>query len=225
MARFISSIGQITGKLGDVVFRTRGNKTFISKAPEHIKTASDPFTKLRRKKFAWVGKFASAVNSFPLLKALWNSQPSRIHSSFNQIFKQVFKTYPCADYSGPVAFTPDNSFSLKSRSVTFGKSSIFAEVAPLGVNLGIDPAKELSIVAAGVIVFSDPENQSFPEEFFLPVQSGKLPVSLFAPSVFIIPLTGRDLSIYDTYRTKKIYLTLITLDASGSPVHHSVIIS
>ena len=76
MARFISSIGQITGKLGGVVFKRRGNKTYISKIPAHIKPSADPVVIQRRKKFAWVGKFTSAVNSSPLLKALWKSSSS-----------------------------------------------------------------------------------------------------------------------------------------------------
>jgi hypothetical protein len=75
------------------------------------------------------------------------------------------------------------------------------------------------------MVLSDPESEGLPEFFFLPVQSDKIPVSLNNPSVFRIPLTGRDLSIYESYRTKKTYLTLITLDASGNPIQHSVIIS
>jgi hypothetical protein len=225
MARFISSIGQITGKLGGVVFKRRGNKIYVSKAPGHLKPTKDPATKLRRKKFAWVGKFASAVNSFPLLKSLWNSASSRSHSAFNGIFKQVFNTFPSGDYSGPIVFTPAGGFQLQSSSVVFGKSSLFIEISSLPCDSDIDPKIELSVIAAGIMVLSDPIHDSLAEEFFLPVQSDKIPVSLNNPSVLIIPLKGSDLSIYESYLTKKAYLTLVTLDASGNPIHHSVIIS
>jgi hypothetical protein len=226
MAKFISSIGQISGKLGGVVFKRRGNKTFITKVPEHIKPVKDPVTLQRRRKFAWVGKFTKAVNSSPILHALWKPQSTRSVSVYNHIFQSVYGNIDIKDLSGIPVFIPNFlAFSLTNKSVTFGKSSIFVESDPLGVNLGIDLAKEISILAAGIIVFSDPETEGLPEFFFLSVQSGKILVSLNDPPVFKIPLTGRDLYIYSQYRTKKIYLTLITLDASGNPVRHSVIIS
>ena len=225
MARFISSIGQITGKLGGVVFKRRGNKIYVSKAPGHLKPTKDPATILKRKKFAWVGRFASAVNSSPLLKALWNSASSGSHSAFNGIFKQVFNTYPSVDYPGPIVFTPASGFQLPSSSVVFGKSSLFIEISSLPCDSDIDPKIELSVIAAGIMILSDPVNESHPKEYFLPVQSDKVPVSLNDPSVLIISLTGCDLSIYESYRTKKAYLTLITLDAFGNPFRHSEIIS
>ena len=225
MARFISSIGIITGKLGGVVFKRRGNKTYVSKAPGHLKPSKDPATKLRRKKFAWVGKFASAVNSSPLLKSLWNSYSTRSLSSFNKIFKQVFNTFSSLDYTGPIVFTPGGGFALTGSSVVFGKSSIFVEAGSPLSGSRIDPAVELSVVAAGILVLSDPENESFPKEFFLHVQSGKIPVSLQNSLVFIIPLTGTDLSTYEQYHIKEAFLSLITLDASEKPVHYSEVIT
>ena len=225
MARFISSIGQITGKLGGVVFKRRGNKIYVSKAPGHLKPSKDPATKLRRKKFAWVGKFAAVVNSSPLLKSLWYSSSSRSISSFNKIFKQVFSTFPSLDYTGPIVFTPGSGFALTGSSVVFGKSSIFVEAGSPLSGSRIDPAVELSVVAAGILVLSDPENESYPKEFFLPVQSGKIPVSLNSSSVFIIPLTGSDLFTYDQYHIKEVFLSLITLDLSEKPIHYSEIIT
>jgi hypothetical protein len=225
MAKFISSIGQITGKLGGVVFKTRGNKTYISKAPGNLKPTRDPATKLRRKKFGWVGRFASTVNSFPILKALWNSQSPGSRSSFNKIFKQVFSTFPSSDYSGPIVFTPPNGFKLAASSVVFGKSSVFIEVSTIPSGPDIKPGIEQSVLAAGIMVLSSPVKEGCPEETFLPVQSGKISLSLNVPPAFIIPLTGSGLCMYECYRAKKAYLTLITLDASGSPVRHSVIIS
>jgi hypothetical protein len=225
MARFISSIGQITGKLGGVVFKRRGNKTYISKAPARIKPTNDPATKQRRKKFAWVGKFTGAVNASPLLNALWKPCSSKSSPVFGNIFKSVYGTINPDDLSGTPLFTPGQSFSLKDKSVLFGMSSIFVEVDPLGFNLGIDLAKEISFVAAGVMILSDPKDQSFPEDLFLPVQSGKLPLTLTGNSNFIIPIGNRDIAYYGYYRTKKAYIVLITLDVSGNPVHYSEIIS
>lgn len=225
MAKFISSIGQITGKLGGVVFKTRGNKTYIAKAPAHIKPTNDPVVKLRRKKFAWVGKFTSAANSSPLIKAIWKPLYPRTLPTFNKIFKMVFGSFQSLDNPGPIKFTPEFGFSLENSSIVFGKSSIFVEVDPLGVNLGIDPAKEISTVAVGILVLSNPSDDNFPEEMFLPVQSAKIPTPIKNQSVFIIQLPSPELYAYELYRTKKAYIVLITLDASGNPIHHSVIIS
>src|ERR1017187_5121737 len=104
MAKFISSIGQISGKLGGVVFKRRGNKTYIAKAPGRIKPTNDPVTKQRRKKFAWVGKFTGTVNASPLLHALWKPWSSRSSSVFSNIFKSVFNTIDPLDLSGTPLF-------------------------------------------------------------------------------------------------------------------------
>jgi hypothetical protein len=144
---------------------------------------------------------------------------------FSNIFKSVFQNINSNDLSGTPLFTPCAFFSLKSKSVLFGKSSIFVEVAPLGFNLGIDPAKEISLVAAGVMVLSNPETEGLPEDLFLPVQSGKLPLTLTGNSNFIIPIGNRDIAYYGYYRTKKAYVVLITLDLSGKPIHYSEIIT
>lgn len=225
MAKFISSIGQITGKLGDVVFRTRGNKTYIAKAPGPRKPTKDPVVKQRRKKFAWVGKFTSAANSLPLIKALWQPLYPRTLSTFQKIFKMVYKNFQTLDNPGPILFTPECGFSLENSSIVFGKSSLFVEADPLGVTLGINHKEEISIVAVGVLALSNPPDNSLPEQMFIPVKSAKIPTQLNNQSVFIIQLPSPELFAYSQYRTRKIYLTLITLDASGSPVRHSVVIS
>ena len=226
MARFISSIGQITGKLGGVVFKKRGNKTYISKIPAYIKPTNDPATKQRRKKFAWVGKFTRAVNSSPLLKTLWKSSSSRLVSAYNNIFQSVFGSIDSKDLSGVPIFVPGFlSFKLKSKSVLFGKSSIFIEAGALGHSLGIDSSVEKSILAVGVMVLDDPEGDYHAEEMFLPVQSPAIPLSLDNNLNFIISLSGRDLTVYTLFRTKKLYIVLVTLDSSGNPVRPSEIIS
>jgi len=225
MARFISSIGQITGKLGGVVFKRRGNKTYVSKAPGHLKPTNDPATKQRRKKFAWVGKFTKAVNASPLLNALWKPSSSKSVSVFNKIFKEVFNSTDSHDLSGTPVFTPCAPFALKSKSVLFGKSSIFVEAGPPVLGSDIDLVKEISVIAVGVMILSDPVNESYPEDLFLPVQSGKLPLPLIGTSNFIIPLENRDMLYYDYYRTKKACIVLVTLDLSGNPIHYSATIS
>jgi hypothetical protein len=173
-----------------------------------------------------VGKFTGAVNASPLLHALWKPYSSRSSTVFSNIFKSVFGSIDSHDLSGTPIFVPCfTQFSLKNKSVLFGKSSIFVEVAPLGFNLGIDPAKEISLVAAGVMVLSNPETEGLPEDLFLPVQSGKLPLTLTGNSNFIIPIGNRDIAYYGYYRTKKAYIVLVTLDLSGKPIHYSEMIS
>ena len=137
----------------------------------------------------------------------------------------VYGSFQSLDNISPIKFTPEFGFSLGNSSIVFGKSSIFVEADPFGVNLGINPKVETSTVAVGVLVLSDSADDHFPEEMFLPVQSAKIPTQLNNQSVFIIQLPSPELFAYSQYRTKKAWLTLITLDASGSPVRHSVIIS
>ena len=224
MARIVSPIGFITGKLGDLVFKKRGGINYITKAPRPHKPTKDPVVKERRSKFAWVGKFASAVSSIPILKAIWIPESSRSVSPFNKIFKQIYRHIIGAGISGVPNFVPLGSISLNDSAIIFGKKSIIVEI-DLPKTAGIDPKVETSVLAAGIMVLTDPLEEQFPNDIFMPVQSAKIPVVLNDTSLFKISLTGLDLIKSSHYRTKKVWLTLVTINASGKPVHYSEIIS
>lgn len=217
MARIISPIiGNISGKLGNLVFKKRGNITYISKLPQFRRIPTDQATIDRKKKFAGVGKIATAINSSPLLKALWIPGSTKLLSPYNKIFKNLFKLFP------DLALAPEFGFSLTECSVTFGKSAIFVEAGFSNRKVGLDLAVEKSVLAAGILSLSDPVEENPLKEIFLPVRSDKLPLQSENNSGgFIIPLIGIDKIYYDRYKTKKASICLITLDNSDKPVHYS----
>jgi hypothetical protein len=216
MARLLSPIGIIQGKIGGLVFKRRGGKTYISSSPRQYTSPKDPASIQRKKKFAWVVQFSKAVNNFPLIKALWIPVSSKWHPPYQNMFKQVFESFPSP------RITPGFGFQLLESSVIIGKSALFVEAAFSTDNLGLNLAIEKSILAAGILVLSDPIDERNPSESFLQIKSGQLPLQAKDnPGGYIIPLTGRDRYMFDQYKTKQVFICLVTLDGSGKPVHYS----
>jgi hypothetical protein len=216
MARIVSPIGIITGKLGNVIFRRRGNKTYVCKAPEQYRIPTDPATIERKRKFARVGKIAVVINSIPLLKAVWTPGSNKSVTPYNQIFKQIFGMFPY------IEIAPGFGFSVTDSSVIFGKSAIFVEAGISITNLGLNLSVEKSIIAVGILALSDPLKETYNEEMIVPLRSAKLPLlPENVPGSFIIPLTGLLKLKCDMYKTKKVSICLITLDDSDNPIHYS----
>src|ERR1035437_4840504 len=61
-------LGNITGKVGDIVFRVRGKKSYLYASPKKVKVSQKQEAKEARSKFNPLSKFGSFINSIPELK-------------------------------------------------------------------------------------------------------------------------------------------------------------
>src|ERR1035438_4962788 len=83
-------LGDLNGKLGNVVGRRRKGKYFIYAMPEEVKISNTPEAIKSRNIMIPVSKFASIVNSIPELKYFWVNSKIDAFDAFHKIEKVNF---------------------------------------------------------------------------------------------------------------------------------------
>ena len=111
MALLTSSLGNLSGKIGNLVFKVMNGKTYVSKAPGKRKAITDP-AKLRHAiKFGTTGKIASAINSVPELQDIWKMEFKTKNGVFTKIFKSIYRQMTRNPFSiNPVQLCPGMDF-------------------------------------------------------------------------------------------------------------------
>src|ERR1035437_800560 len=91
-------LGDLDGKVGNIVGRRRKGKYFIYAMPEEVKISNTPEAIKSRNIMIPLAKFASIVNSIPELKYLWTNSKIEAFDAFHKIEKV---NYPFFTYERP----------------------------------------------------------------------------------------------------------------------------
>ena len=78
-------LGNLSGRLGNIVFRKMNGKSFASIRPKKYKPAKSEEAVKTKNKFATVVKFASYINSIPEIKTIWKSSALNGKRGYNTI--------------------------------------------------------------------------------------------------------------------------------------------
>ncbi len=78
-------LGDVSGKIGDIVFRKMNGKKFVSVRPKKYKPTKSTKLKNARSNFATVVNFAKVTNSVPELKTVWEQFKSKASNSYHKI--------------------------------------------------------------------------------------------------------------------------------------------
>ena len=161
MAILTSSLGNLSGKLGNLVFRVRGGKTFVSKAPKKRKNPLSQERMSHAVKFGAAGKIAGEINSIPELQEIWKKQFKTKKSIFTKIFKSVYIQMEGKFFNKSGSLVPDYGFKINGR-VTVGMNNFLIETeAPSGE--GILESGEKSISVVGILVLAEPGINTVPD--------------------------------------------------------------
>lgn len=213
--------GSLKGSLGDVVFRSRNEKNYVSRKPKSYSAPGDAGYKERTGKFKLAVKLASAIYSFDPLKKIWAGAVSNGKSPFTQIMQVNYPFVEEKDISNMVNMTPRSSFGVKLQTLTLDNDSLSIELLPLSVISNIDTVIEKKIQALAVVFLTQPVNEALPVYDSLKITSAKIDVDTVNPLVFNIPLLTADSGIAENYTGKKVLFTVITYDENGSVVQFS----
>jgi hypothetical protein len=220
MAILTQCLGNISGKIGGVVFRVKDGKNIIARAPRPKKKSDDPLTISRQNKFAAVGKIVSAINSSPVLHEIWKRSSYRGKNVHNKIFKQIYNLINDNGVPGILALMPGHGLALNGF-ITPGIPDAIVETEALGIQSGIEPEEEKSIMAAGIVVLSEPVDDSLPRLMAVRMTSEPRSLRVFFPQTFVVKPPEGESSKFRSYRKRDYCIHLITLDSKGSPVRYS----
>jgi hypothetical protein len=217
-------LGNVTGKVGNVVFRMKGKKAYAYASPEKVKVSQTKGAKEARSKFTPLSKFASFINSIPELKYFWSIAKIDACSAYHKITKLNYKLLLHNRPTINNLITPwieDESIINPLRMCGLDKSGIWIQAKyekeqfkPLD--------EEESISALAIICFYNPRRRW--EKYFVldKLILDNIEANFVEPFEFKIPFTDSALSNYYSYRNSILYLSFLTRDIEGNPLRVSL---
>jgi len=120
-------LGEITGKIGNLVIRKLNGKTVIALRPAKYKASQSTQAKFHRNRFAVTVKFAKYINSIKLLSQIWAAAPIEGTSAFNRILKynlpHSYNLYPSENN-----IIIPSGYNLEVRNILYNKEKLNAEI-------------------------------------------------------------------------------------------------
>lgn len=214
-------LGRVRGALGDVVFREKNGKNFIAIKPTSFTPGSDEASIARRAKFALATKLASKINSNYELKTIWYAQTPAGLTSHNYIMRQNYAFVEPGNISGLIKLLPDAGYSTDISNLVITASDISVNVGPIGSLAGINITDEPNCRLYSLVYLSEPADNSVAPYSFMLFKSANQETKLDIELTFNFPLSSQDSLLISKYNTKKVFSTLVTVDANDNIVNNS----
>jgi hypothetical protein len=217
-------LGDVTGKVGNIVFRVKGKKSFLYASPKKVKVSQKQEAKEARSKFTPLSKFASFINSIPELKYFWKKADIVASSAYHKISKENYAAFLPNMPTVNNIITPGFRGFCGGDPVTISnidKSGIRIE-AFLKLNEFIPLPEETSVIALAVICFYSPIKRW--GEYFNLDKIIKDNAEIQIDELFEIrlPFTEELQNKYYSFRNSILYFTFITRDSNGQPIRFTM---
>lgn len=214
-------LGEVVGALGDIVFRARNGRNFVGVRPASFIPGTDQASVTRRLKFLTTIKFSQAVNSEPVLKAIWDKVRPPEMSTFNNIARLNYQYTESENLTDLMKIVPSLGFGITTAGMNLSSGGLNIDTEAIGTNTGINTVVELNIQMVSVLFFSDPIDASV-GSYYITTMSG-IPQSftLEDPQNLTASLLSEQTAYYSKFQAHKAFSVLVTLDAQGNPVHYS----
>jgi hypothetical protein len=222
MARIKNQLlGNVSGFIGPVVYKIRGNTQYIAARPNSFIPGTDPASVFRRDQIAYAGKLASKIYSIGIIKKLWSPKAKNQSYIYQKISAVNYHSANCNDLNKIPKLSPTQDFLVTNPSFLFQKKSFLFKSDPLGASTIINPAKEKFIVPAVVIVLKNPKSPASPPMEIIAFKGKNEILNLNSELNINIDIpTPADIK-YIHYKFRMCYLILITLDKNDNPIHSS----
>ena len=212
-------LGDLNGKVGNVVGRRRKGKFFVYAMPTEVKISNTPEAIKSRNIMIPLAKFASIVNSIPELKYFWTNLKIDCFDAFHKIEKVNFPF-----------FIPDRP-TLRNTIIPeiFIENKINeASISPKGIKLKIliskieelqlDGAKELTGI--GVICYFNPNGGKIDYFYLSKTRTGPFEVKIDEQFEVDIVFNEEERSNYNSYLNSILYFTFVSKDSNGTPLRY-----
>lgn len=222
MARLLTQVlGIMSGSVGDIVFRRRGGRSYVSAHPSSYTPRTDAASMARKKQFKTAMEIGKTINSIPLVKAIWPADPTKATSKFNKMVSVNYKLINGDDLTGQPTLTPDFGFGMTNAAVEIAANAVTFSADALGVNLGIDTSTEKTYSTVGLILLNGPIDPLSPDIQVIKFSSAAVNLDLLNPIEVSHPLSVIDQQIIAKYTNKRAFVAFLTLDDFGKVIKHS----
>ena len=210
-------LGEVAGKVGNLIGRRRKNIFFIYAAPAEVKISNSEAAIKSREIMKPVAKFASVVNSIPELKYLWLNSKIVAFDAFHKIEKENFP------YFRPERPTVNN-FITPIESIKNPISE--GIISESGIKLKLDIDKEAlaqfeganEVTGVGVICYFNPSDGKMDYFQLNRLRACAIEVENEGGFEVEIAFNEEERRNFNSYLNSILYFTLVSIDSDGVPV-------
>jgi len=203
-------IHRISGKLGDVVFRTIRGKTIICKRPV-VRPTNNPAVLSRRKKFSVNTKLSKCINDIPECKYLWTKAARNKMSAYNAIIKANYKNVSDSKlFSAPYLIPSSFSFEYYDFDVKYDSCELTINYSKEIFDFIRDYSKEKFIKVVGIIYCENNICAGSDPYCFINVSSCNYPLSESDTIKMSILLDSMTLNSLKQYSRYTLYFAFVT---------------
>jgi hypothetical protein len=214
------TLGDATGKVGHVVFKIKGNKNLICKDPvrKAIPTAE---MLARRAKFRLTSQVAKAIYGAGVLKLIWPKPSANKGTRFSEMFKKNYHVNGTPEAIGSAEVIPDHGVTIPNPAVVLTQKGMTITADQFDANANIDPNLEKFLIVEGIVIMTTPTKPDDLPYRVLSISTGKQSLDTDQPINISFEFFGNQLTLFKAYTVKNVYLTFLTLTASGEPVNYT----
>jgi hypothetical protein len=210
-------LGDVKGKVGNIIGRRRKGKYFIYAAPKEVKISNTAEAVKSRNIMIPLAKFASIVNSIPELKYFWLKSKIKAFDAFHKIekinFPFLIPERPTLNNTiVPEVFITNeiNEGSISSKGIKL--KILFSEKA----EKQLKRAKDLTGI--GVICYFNPKGEKMDYFHLSKIRTSPVEVKIGEQIGVDIPFSGDERSNYNSYLNSILYFTFVSKDNYGEPL-------
>jgi len=194
-----------SGRVGDVVFKSRKGTPYIASRPSHYTIPDTDYYRRSVNSFSFAIGFSSALNKIKLIREMWVTPQD---SAFERMLSCNMKKLRQGGLFEELSLVPErNFFDAAASEVLFNDGSLFVTFEPVGGALS-DADRWISM--QGVICLEGPVEINEKKIKFISFTSGDYRTELNSPMIFEAPFTSSELELIKNYTSKKVLLNLIS---------------
>jgi len=210
-------LGNLDGKVGNIVGRKRKGKYFVYAKPTEFKISNSQEAIRSRNIMKPLAKFASVVNSIPELKYIWTKDKLEAFDAFHKIEKV---NYPYLSAERPTlknTITPIGLIENPIQSGSISESGIL-----LNIIFGEKNIKQLEgtkdLTGVGVVCYFNPYDKE-PDYFRLgKIRTGTFDMQKDEPFEIDISFNEEERRKYNSYLQGILYFAFVSKDINGTPI-------
>jgi hypothetical protein len=219
-------LGEVQGGIAQIKIKYRNGKPYVASKPGYFNMGTDPVTLFKKSQGRFIGKLSKEIYSIEILKKIWSLNDVLKGYTYQQIWGRNYKSIKNDDLSGFVTLIPQNDFMVINPVIEISDNHTGKiTVSSLNERHGINPSIEKKIIAVGIIILKNHIGVDESAIKYLTINSEPIDIDLTNPIEIALDILPHSSSAYNHFQIKKPYITLITLDKTGSPIHTSEVIT
>jgi hypothetical protein len=137
------------------------------------------------------------------------------------MFKKNYPVNGSPDAIGSAEVIPDHGVTIPNPAVVLTQKGMTITADQFDANANIDPNLEKFLIVEGIVIMTTPTKPDDLPYRVLSISTGKQSLDTDQPINISFEFFGNQLTLFKAYTVKNVYLTFLTLTASGEPVNYT----